>query len=98
MIRQRKKSHWHLTPSEPEAKRAKKKLKVVPSMVSPPLATASTAADLLTPIPSVPVPKDRGKAPAVHQVHRSPHFIAEGGDPREKLMVDVMHAAPIDTC
>lgn len=69
-----KRLHRHPASPEPKAKRAKKKLKVAPSMVSLPPAIVSQAVELPTLTPSVPAPKDKRKVLADPQVCRSPRF------------------------
>lgn len=69
-----KRLNRHPTSPDPEAKHVKKNLKVAPFMVSPPPTIVSPAAELPTTTPSVPVPKDKGKALADPQVCRSRYF------------------------
>lgn len=66
-------------------------------MVSPPPGTTPIVTDLLIPTSLVIVPKDKEKAPAIAQEHRSPRFALEEGEPREKLTEDAMRTTPVDT-
>lgn len=93
-----KRSQQYPTHSEPKARRAKKKLKVVPTVAFPTLAATPTVTNLLTLTLVVLVPKDKEKALAILSMRRSPHFVTDGDETREKLMADAVHATlVIDT-
>lgn len=85
-----KKSHKHLAPAEPEERRAKKKLKAAPSVVFPPFTAALLVTVPPAPTPSVPASKDKGKAPTIPPVRRTPRFATAG-----KLKAKAMRTAHV---
>lgn len=90
-----KKSHRQPTPSESEKRRVKKKLKVAPLEVLPP-AVAPPVIVPPAPTPSATTPQDKGKAPAITLVRKSPRLVAgRTGETQEKLMEDAICAAHI---